>query len=182
MDNNFKKFANSFQAVARLRLEGISCLMKYLGNPQNNLKFIHIAGTNGKGSVCNFLQCIYTDAGYRTGRYTSPNLVSVCERISVDGVLISDEDINRILSTVEDAARKVETELGDLPTQFEIWTAAAFCYFKEQNCDMVILETGLGGTRDATNVIAAPVCSVITSIDIDHTEYLGDRLATAKNL
>jgi len=183
MDNNFKKFANSFQAVARLRLEGISCLMKYLGNPQNNLKFIHIAGTNGKGSVCNFLQCIYTDAGYRTGRYTSPNLVSVCERISVDGVLISDEDINRILSTVEDAARKVETELGDLPTQFEIWTAAAFCYFKEQNCDMVILETGLGGTRDATNVIAAPVCSVITSIDIDHTEYLGDtieQIATEK--
>ena len=176
MDNNFKTFANSFQAIARLRLEGISCLMKHLGNPQNDLKFIHIAGTNGKGSVCNFLQCIYTDAGYRTGRYTSPNLVSVCERISVDGVLITDADINRILSTVEEAARKVEAELGDLPTQFEIWTAAAFCYFKEQNCDMVILETGLGGTRDATNVISAPVASVITSIDIDHIEYLGDTI------
>ncbi len=176
MENNFKKFANSFQAIARLRLEGISCLMKHLGNPQNNLKFIHIAGTNGKGSVCNFLQCIYTDAGYRTGRYTSPNLVSVCERISVDGVLISEEDINRILTTVEEAARKVESELGDLPTQFEIWTAAAFCYFKEQSCDMVILETGLGGTRDATNVISAPVASVITSIDIDHIEYLGDTI------
>ncbi len=176
MDNNFKKFANSFQAIARLRLEGISCLMNHLDNPQEDIKFIHIAGTNGKGSVCNFLQCIYTDAGYRTGRYTSPNLVSVCERISVDGVLISEEDINRILSTVEAAARKVEAELGELPTQFEIWTAAAFCYFKEQNCDMVILETGLGGTRDATNVIAAPVASVITSIDIDHIEYLGDTI------
>lgn len=176
MSKNFKEFANSFQAIARLRLEGISCLMKHLGNPQCDLKFIHVAGTNGKGSVCNFLQCIYTDAGYRTGRYTSPNLVSVCERISVDSVLISDEDINRILSTVEDAARKVEAELGDLPTQFEIWTAAAFCYFKEQNCDMVILETGLGGTRDATNVISAPVASVITSIDIDHIEYLGDTI------
>lgn len=176
MSNNFNKFANSFQAIARLRLEGISCLMKHLGNPQNNLKFIHIAGTNGKGSVCNFLQCIFSDAGFRTGRYTSPNLVSVCERISVDGVLIPDEDINRILSVVEDAARKVKDETGDLPTQFEIWTAAAFCYFKEQKCDMVILETGLGGTRDATNVIPPPVASVITSIDIDHTEYLGNTI------
>ncbi len=183
MNSNFKKFANSFQAIARLRLEGIRCLMKHLGNPQDDLNFIHIAGTNGKGSVCNFLQCIFSDAGYRTGRYTSPNLVSVCERISVDGVLISDEDITRILSTVEDAARKVEEELGDLPTQFEIWTAAAFCYFKEENCDIVILETGLGGTRDATNIITAPVASVITSIDIDHTEYLGDtieQIATEK--
>ncbi len=176
MNSNFKKFANSFQAIARLRLEGIRCLMKHLGNPQDDLKFIHIAGTNGKGSVCNFLQCIFSDAGYRTGRYTSPNLVSVCERISVDGVLISDEDINRILSIVEDAAVKVKDEIGELPTQFEIWTAAAFCYFKEQCCDMVILETGLGGTRDATNVISAPVASVITSIDIDHTEYLGDTI------
>ncbi|MBE7023939.1 MAG: bifunctional folylpolyglutamate synthase/dihydrofolate synthase [Ruminococcaceae bacterium] len=176
MNTDFKKFANSFQAVARLQLEGISCLTKHLGNPQNDLKFIHIAGTNGKGSVCNFLQCIFTDAGFRTGRYTSPNLISVCERISVDGTLISEQDINRILSAVEDAAKKVEAEIGDFPTQFEIWTAAAFCYFKEQKCDIVILETGLGGTRDATNVIPPPLASVITSIDIDHIEYLGDTI------
>ncbi len=176
MKKDFKKFANSFQAIARLRLEGISCLMKHLGNPQNDLKFIHVAGTNGKGSVCSFLQCIFTEAGYRTGKYTSPNLISVCERISIDGKLISEADINRILEKVEAASKKVEEELGDAPTQFEIWTAAAFCYFKEQGCDLVILETGLGGSRDATNVIAPPLASVITRIDIDHTEYLGNTI------
>ncbi len=176
MQKNFKKFANSFQAVARLELEGISCLMKHLGNPQDSLKFIHVAGTNGKGSVCSFLQNIFTDAGYRTGKYTSPNLISVCERISVDGELISENDINRILKGVETAANKVKEEICDFPTQFEIWTAAAFCYFKEKNCDIVILETGLGGTHDATNIIKSPLASVITTIDIDHTEYLGDTI------
>lgn len=176
MQKNFNKFANSFQSVARLKLEGISCLMKHLGNPQDSLKFIHIAGTNGKGSVCSFLQNIFTDAGYRTGKYTSPNLISVCERISVDGELISEKDINRILKDVETAANKVKEEICDFPTQFEIWTAAAFCYFKEKNCDMVILETGLGGTHDATNIIKSPLAAVITTIDIDHTEYLGDTI------
>lgn len=174
MNNDFKEFANSFQVVARLQLEGITCLMKHLGNPQKDLKFIHIAGTNGKGSVCSFLQNIFTESGCRTGKYTSPNLISVCERISVDGVLISEEDISRLMSLVEKAARAVEEEIGDFPTQFEIWTAAAFCYFKEQKCDVVVLETGLGGTRDATNVIPAPMASVIMPIDIDHIEYLGD--------
>ncbi len=176
MQKNFNKFANSFQAVARLKLEGIKCLLKHLGNPQDSLKFIHVAGTNGKGSVCSFLQNIFTDAGYHTGKYTSPNLITVCERISVDGELISEKDINRILKDVETAANKVKEESSDFPTQFEIWTAAAFCYFKERNCDIVILETGLGGTHDATNVIKAPIASVITTIDIDHTEYLGDTI------
>ncbi len=183
MNSSFIKFANSFQAVARLQLEGITCLMKHLGNPQNDLKFVHVAGTNGKGSVCNFLQNIFSDAGYRTGRYTSPNLISVCERISVDGELIPQEDIDRLMKTVENAAKAVEAEIGDFPTQFEIWTAAAFCYFKEKACDMVVLETGLGGARDATNVILPPVASVITTIDIDHVEYLGNdivKIAEAK--
>ncbi len=175
-NNDFNKFANSFQAIARLQLEGITCLLKHLGNPQNELKFIHVAGTNGKGSVCSFLQNILTDSGYRTGKYTSPNLISVCERISIDGKLISESDINRILKDVEYASGKVQEELGDFPTQFEIWTAAAFCYFKENNCDIVVLETGLGGTRDATNVIPPPLASVITTIDIDHVEYLGNSI------
>lgn len=176
MSNDFKNFANSFQAVARLQLEGITCLMNHLENPQNDLKFIHVAGTNGKGSVCNFLRSIFTTAGKKTGLYTSPNLITVCERISVDGEQISEDDINRILEKVEGAAEKVKTETGALPTQFEIWTAAAFCYFKEQKCDLVVLETGLGGERDATNVILPPMASVITTIDIDHVEYLGDKL------
>ncbi|MBQ7097431.1 MAG: bifunctional folylpolyglutamate synthase/dihydrofolate synthase [Clostridia bacterium] len=176
MSTDFKNFANSFQAVARLQLEGITCLMKHLGNPQNQLKFVHVAGTNGKGSVCNFLRSIFTTAGIRTGLYTSPNLISVCERISVDGELIGNDNITRILEKVEGAAEKVKIETGALPTQFEIWTAAAFCYFSEQKCELVVLETGLGGERDATNVILPPLASVITTIDIDHVEYLGSRL------
>ncbi len=176
MNNKFKNFANSFQAVARLRLESITCLLRYLGNPQDDLKCIHVAGTNGKGSVCSFLQCIFTDAGYKTGKYISPNLINVCERISIDGIQISQSRIDSILSVVEMGAQKVKEELGEMPTQFELWTAAAFCYFKEEKCKIVVLETGLGGTRDATNVISAPLASVITGIALDHVEYLGETI------
>lgn len=175
-NTDFNKFANSFQAIARLRLEAIECLLKYLGNPHKDLDFIHVAGTNGKGSVCNFLQSIFTKAGYHTGLYTSPNLISVCERISVDGKLISEDELEQLLNTVEIASNKVAADLGDPPTQFEIWTAAAFLYFKQSSCDIVVLETGLGGTRDATNIIPPPLASVITRLDLDHTEYLGDTI------
>ena len=178
MDNHdFKEFANSFQAIARLRLESIECLLRFLGNPQNDLSFIHIAGTNGKGSVCSFLQCIFTASGVRTGKYTSPNLVSVRERISVDGEYISQSDLDCVMSEVESAAEKVRAEQGELPTQFEIWTAAAFRYYKQKKCGLVILETGLGGTRDATNIIPPPLASVITGISLDHTEYLGSTIS-----
>ena len=176
MTKSFISYANSFQAIAKLRLESIKELMNNLGNPQDSLKFIHIAGTNGKGSVCCYLQSILTDAGFVTGRYTSPNMLRVNERISVDNVEISDCDLERIMSVVEEKALKVKEKTGDMPTQFEIWTAAAFCYFKEKECDYVVLETGLGGTQDATNVIKNPVMSVITKIAIDHTEYLGNSL------
>jgi len=172
-NNSFKSYANSFQAIARLRLESIECLLNHLGNPQNDLKFIHIAGTNGKGSVCSFLQCIFQDAGYLTGKYTSPNLISVCERISVDGENIPQNELDDVLAKVEKGVRLVEKDLGEAPTQFEIWTAAAFLYFKARKCDIVILETGLGGTRDATNIIPPPLASVICRLDLDHTEYLG---------
>ena len=174
--SDFIKYANSFQAVAKLRLESIDKLTALLGNPQDSLKFIHIAGTNGKGSVCSFLQNILTDAGYVTGKYTSPNMLRVNERISIDGIEISDADLERILKTVQEKAELVKKETGELPTQFEIWTAAAFCYFKEKNCDYVVLETGLGGTRDATNIIKNPIITVITQIAKDHTEYLGETL------
>ncbi len=174
--SEFIKYANSFQAIAKLRLESIDRLTNLLGNPQNSLKFIHIAGTNGKGSVCAFLQNILTDAGYVIGKYTSPNMLRVNERICVDGVEISDNDLERILESVQKKAEIVKEETGELPTQFEIWTAAAFCYFKEKNCDYVVLETGLGGTRDATNIIKNPVMTIITQIAKDHTEYLGETL------
>ncbi len=174
--NNFKNYANSFQAIARLRLEGIECLLRHLGNPHKDLKYIHVAGTNGKGSVCSFLQSIFTSAGYRTGKYTSPNLISVCERIVVDGEMISEGEMNVLLKTVEQGVKSVIAELGESPTQFEIWTAAAFLYFKERNCDIVVLETGLGGTRDATNIIENNLASIITRLDLDHTEYLGNTI------
>ncbi len=176
MNNNFLKYANSFQTVSKLGLEAPAMLLDFLGNPQKSLKFIHVAGTNGKGSVCCFLQSILTKAGYKTGKFTSPDMLSVCERISIDGNLISNDEMNCLLEKVSYAAEKVNQKLGTMPTQFEIWTAAAFCYFKDNNCDIVVLEVGLGGRLDATNVIDSPLVSVITRIDYDHMNYLGNTL------
>lgn len=173
---DFKKYANSFQAKSRLGLKSIGLLCEKCGNPQNFLKFIHVAGTNGKGSVCAFLECILTDSGLRCGKFISPNMIDVCERISISGKNISKEELDSILESVEKCAEEIQKEEGEMPTQFEIWTAAAFLYFKEKNCDIVVLETGLGGRLDATNIIKSPIVSVITKIDIDHTEYLGDTI------
>jgi len=181
--DKFTEFANSFQAVAKLRLESISKLTEILGNPQDKLKFIHVAGTNGKGSVCSFLQNIFTCSGYKTGKYISPNLINVCERITVDGAEITESELECIMNKVKSAAEETEKITGEAPTQFELWTAAAFLYFAHQNVDIVILETGLGGERDATNVVKNTLCSVITKISFDHISYLGDSLeeiATAK--
>ena len=172
--SNFINYANSFQAVARLELECIKRLCDILGNPQNDLKFIHIAGTNGKGSVCAMLQTALSHAGYKTGKYTSPNLISVCERISIDGVDITNSELEKIMAQVQKGADIIHNESGSYPTQFELWTAAAFLYFKEQKTDIVVLETGLGGERDATNVIPTPLASVITPISFDHISYLGN--------
>ncbi len=174
--SNFLKYANSFQTKSKLGLERISSLVELLGNPQKNMKFIHVAGTNGKGSVCSVISKALSLAGFRTGKYISPNMVKVNERISIDGKDISDEDMSRIISSVEKACEKIEKETGEKPSQFEIWTATAFCYFKEQKCDYVVLETGLGGRLDATNVIESPVLSIITKIAVDHTDYLGNTL------
>lgn len=179
--SDFIKYANSFQAVAKLQLENIDKLTTLLENPQDDLKFIHIAGTNGKGSVCSFLQNILTEAGFVTGKYTSPNMLRVNERICVDGDEISDSDLERIMKIVQEKAEIIREETGDIPTQFEIWTAVAFCYFKEMECDYVVLETGLGGERDATNIIKNPVACVITQIAKDHTEYLGDTMFEIAN-
>ncbi len=170
---DFKTYANSFQAKSRLGLESIGALCEKCGNPQKKLRYIHVAGTNGKGSVCAFLQCILTASGLKTGKFISPNMIDVCERISIDGENISSEEMDTLLSEVEKAATEVEKEKGSMPTQFEIWTAAAFIYFAKENCDIVVLETGLGGRLDATNIIDTPLLSIITKIDIDHIEYLG---------
>lgn len=174
--SDFKKYANSFQAKSRLGLESIGALCEKCGNPQDNLKFIHVAGTNGKGSTCAFLSCMLTASGLKTGKFISPNMIDVTERISIDGADISQSELDEILTYVEKAAKEVEKEKGAMPTQFEIWTAAAFIYFEKKKCDIVVLETGLGGRLDATNIIKKPIVSVITKIDVDHTEYLGDTI------
>ena len=171
--SDFKTYANSFQTKSRLGLESVGALCEKVGNPQKSLRFIHVAGTNGKGSTCAFLQCILTESGLKTGKFISPNMIDVCERISVGGKNISSREMDELLSSVEKAAREVEKELGAMPTQFEIWTAAAFLYFEKEKCDIVVLETGLGGRLDATNIIDAPEMCIITKIDIDHIEYLG---------
>lgn len=173
----FTGYANSFQAVSRLGLESVGSLMKHLGNPQDKLRFIHVAGTNGKGSVCAFLQSMLTHAGLKTGLFTSPNMLCVNERVNIDGKIISDFDMKRMLELVETASGKVEAEIGLRPTQFEIWTAMALVYFCEQKCDCVVLETGLGGRLDATNIVTTTDISVITHIALDHTQYLGDTVA-----
>lgn len=172
----FKTYANSFQEKSKLGLESIGMLLEKLGNPHKGGKYIHVAGTNGKGSVCAFLQNILSSAGFKTGKFISPNMIEVYERISIDGENINSGDMDRLLSLVGEKAEEMERETGVMPTQFEIWTACAFMYFKEKKCDVVVLETGLGGRLDATNIIDSPICSVITRVDMDHTEYLGDTI------
>ncbi len=174
----FRAYANSFQTVTVPGLSRIRALCRRLGDPQSSLRFIHVAGTNGKGSVVAFVSSILEIAGYRVGKYTSPNLVRVNERISVNGEEIPDESLNALLSRIEAEAASVAAECGIPATQFEIWTAAAFAYFAEQKCDYVVLEVGLGGELDATNVIEENEVAVITRLDLDHTEYLGSTLAS----
>ena len=155
-----------------LGLERMNELMHRLGDPQKSLKFIHVAGTNGKGSVCAMLASILSAAGYRTGLYTSPHLRIYNERIRIGGENISDENFNAAADTVRCAVEGME----DIPTEFERITAMAFWYFAQQRCDIVVCEVGLGGRLDATNVIDTPELAVITCIDLEHTEILGDTI------
>ena len=154
----------------KIGLERMRDFMHALGDPQEKLRYVHIAGTNGKGSACVMTQSILTAAGFRTGLYISPHLDQFNERISIDGETISDADLRRLAARVRAAA---ET-LGEEPTDFEMITAMAFCYFEEQHCDLVVLEVGMGGRLDATNVISSPEVCAIMHIGLDHTEFLGD--------
>jgi dihydrofolate synthase/folylpolyglutamate synthase len=149
-----------------LGLERISKVLEYFGNPQDNLKCIHVAGTNGKGSVCAIIDSILREAGYKIGLYTSPHIWEYTERIKVCGAEIPKE-------IFADYTEKITSTKIHL-TEFEILTVMAFLYFKEMGVDYAILETGLGGRLDATNVIKSNLCSIITQIDLDHTERLGN--------
>ena len=145
-------------------------LLEKMGNPEKDLKFVHIAGTNGKGSTAAMTASILRKAGYRTGLYTSPFIYRFHERMQVDGVEISDEDLAAVTEYVKPLAQSMD----ECPTEFELVCCIAFEYFKRQHCDIVVLEVGMGGAFDATNVIEAPEVAVITNIGLDHTEVLGD--------
>ena len=153
-------------------LERVKALCEALGNPQDSLKFIHVAGTNGKGSTSSMLSSVLRSAGYRVGLYTSPFILRFNERIRVDGEEIPDGDLARMTEKIRPIAEAME----DKPTEFELITAIAFDYFKERECDIVVLECGLGGRFDATNVIRTPILSLITGISKDHVAILGDSI------
>ncbi len=153
-------------------LERITELLGKMGNPEKDLKFIHIAGTNGKGSTAAMTASILRKAGYRTGLYTSPFIYQFGERMQVNGEMISDEELIEITEYVKPLA----DAMAETPTEFELITAIAFAFFKRQACDIVVLEVGLGGLLDATNVIDCPEVAVITNIGLDHTDILGNTL------
>ena len=170
----------------KLGLENTFKLAALAGNPQNKLRFIHVAGTNGKGSTCAMLESIYRAAGLRVGLFTSPHLVSFRERIQVNRELISEADVVRLVAELreqcETGFQPVSTvkspgpEQGDrrdgCPTFFEVVTVMALRYFAEQKCDLVIWETGMGGRLDATNIVI-PLASLITNVQFDHQQWLG---------
>ncbi|MEE0946096.1 MAG: folylpolyglutamate synthase/dihydrofolate synthase family protein [Acutalibacteraceae bacterium] len=171
---NYKETLDYIHSVSNFfckpGLERIGELCEKMGNPQNRLKFIHVAGTNGKGSFCAMLSTVLNEAGLKTGLYTSPYIVEFNERIAVNGKMIDNDSLSEITEYVKQYA----DTLSDKPTEFEIITAVAFEYFARQNCDVVVLECGLGGRFDATNIINNAVLSVITGISIDHTAFLGN--------
>lgn len=155
-------------------LEVITDFLERLGNPQDDLRFIHIAGTNGKGSVGAYLESVLKEAGYRTGRFISPTLYEYRERIQINGEYITEEDFGDLMDMVVPVMEELKREGKPLPSPFEIETALSFLYYKEKECDLVLLECGMGGKTDATNVIKNTELAVITSISMDHMEYLGN--------
>lgn len=160
-------------------LERIGELCERLGNPQDSLRFVHVAGTNGKGSFCSMLDSVLRKSGLRVGLYTSPYIRFFNERMCVDGKPISNDELAELTEYV----KPIADEMTDKPTEFELITAIAFEFFKRHSCDVVVLEAGMGGRLDSTNIIRDPYLSVITGIALDHTAFLGDsveKIATEK--
>ncbi|MBQ4067970.1 MAG: bifunctional folylpolyglutamate synthase/dihydrofolate synthase [Lachnospiraceae bacterium] len=159
-----------------LGLSNIRELLNRIDNPQDKIRIIHVAGTNGKGSTIAYLNSIFMEAGYKVGRYISPAVFSYRERMQINRVNISEEEFADILSDMSMHISKMLADGHSHPTAFEIETAIAYEYFYRNNCDVAIIETGLGGLEDATNVIKSPLACVITDISLDHTGVLGDTL------
>ncbi len=160
----------------RFGLETIQALLSELGHPELSLRIVHVAGSNGKGSTCAFMASFLRRRGYKTGLYTSPHLCDIRERFRVNGAWISQEDFNRHSRQVLEASQKAHRKTGRLPTHFEALTAIAFCWFKEQKVDWLVLEVGLGGRLDATNVVPSPAVCLITPIGLEHQNILGKTL------
>ena len=174
--NKYSEAINLLQSSGKfyinLGLERIEKFLELVDNPQDKLKFIHVAGTNGKGSVCSILESILRSAGFKTGLFTSPHIFEYTERIKYNGEEIDKDKFTELIFKIEKKAGVNDIKL----TEFEILTAVMFLYFEEKKPDIVILETGLGGRLDATNVIKENICSVITHLDLEHTERLGDTI------
>ena len=174
---NYKETLDYINSVRlnqwKLGLSRTRELLQRLGDPQKDLKFVHVGGTNGKGSTCAMLESVLRAAGFRTGIFPSPFIEEFRERIQVNGEMISEDDLCRITGMVKAEADSMDDE----PSHFEIVTAIGMLYFKMMKCDMVVLEVGLGGEFDATNIIEPPETAVLTNIGFDHTDYLGNTLA-----
>ncbi|MBR5496002.1 MAG: bifunctional folylpolyglutamate synthase/dihydrofolate synthase, partial [Oscillospiraceae bacterium] len=165
--HSFDKFGS------KLGLERILKLLDLMGNPQKSLKFVHIAGTNGKGSTTMMCANVLKESGYKVGTYISPFVLEFRERIQICGQMIPQTDLAQLVEQIAPLVKKLNDD-GDVLTEFEIVTCIALLYFCNQKCDVVCMEVGLGGRFDATNVIENPLVSVITSISLDHTQILGD--------
>ncbi|MBQ5414610.1 MAG: bifunctional folylpolyglutamate synthase/dihydrofolate synthase, partial [Firmicutes bacterium] len=159
-------------STTRLGLERTRELLERVGNPQKKLKFVHVAGSNGKGSTCAMLANIMQYSGYKVGMYISPYIQDFCERIQINGEYIDGDSLARITEYVMAQAEAMD----DHPSQFELVTAIGMIYFLENNVDIVVLEVGMGGALDSTNAIDAPEVAVITNIGLEHTEYLGNTI------
>ena len=155
-------------------LERITELLERMGRPQDRLKFVHVAGTNGKGSTCAYIASILQEGGYRTGLFTSPYIIEFEERIRVNGENIPSDALRDITLFVREHSEAMAEISGEHPTEFELMTAVAFEHFARSECDIVVCEVGLGGRLDSTNIIDPPEACVITRIGLDHTEFLGD--------
>ena len=171
---NFIQNTNKFGSV--LGLDNIRELLERLGNPQDQLKVVHIAGTNGKGSTLAFLAGIFRESGYRAGRYVSPASFSYEERFRINEENISKKDLCFYMEKIKNVAEEMVKDGLSHPTMFEIETALSFLYFLDKKVDVVLLETGMGGRLDATNVVKKPIATVIASIGMDHMQFLGDTL------
>ena len=170
MENSLNYIHGLYRKGAKPGLDREQQLLALLGNPEKSLKFIHIAGTNGKGSTAAMTASILHKAGYKTGLFTSPYIYRFNERIQLAGAQIPDGDVIRLTAKI----RALVPQMSEPPTEFEFVTAMAMEYYREQKADIVVLEVGMGGLNDATNVIPAPEVAVITNIGLDHTDALGD--------